>query len=121
MRNDREYGHTDPHGRKDLVLAATNLFCTICDSRPCFLLATAATAVAQEQLTEGDGANLIGATRYVENLVRLQNCLSRHLEIAHEAWQLDNYFRVSKEALSALEKFGTEKKNGKSCEPDGGP
>jgi len=49
---------------------------------------------------------LIGALRYVENLERLQSCLNRHIEIAHEAWQLDNHFRLTESALRALEQNG---------------
>jgi hypothetical protein len=64
--------------------------------------------VVQEQLTESDGANLIGALRYVENLERLQSCLNRHMEIAREAWQLDNHFRLTENALRALGENGAE-------------
>jgi hypothetical protein len=121
MREDREYGHSDPGDGKDIILAATNLYCSMCDTAPCYLLATAATAVIQEQLTESEGRNLVGATRYVENLERLQSCLTRHLETASEAWQLNTYFRVSKEALRNLEKQEAGMENGKSCNRNGGP
>jgi hypothetical protein len=70
------------------------------------MLSTAAVAVVQEQLTESDGENLIGALRYVESLERLQSCLNRHIEVAHEAWQLDNHFRLTENALRAIEENG---------------
>jgi hypothetical protein len=108
MREDREYGHSAPRGRKEVIQAATNLYCSMCDATPCYLLSTAAVTVVQEQLTESDGANLIGALRYVENLKRLQSCLNRHLEVVHEAWQLDNHFRLTESALRALEEDGVD-------------
>jgi hypothetical protein len=121
MREDREYGHSDPGGSKDLVLAATDLYCSMCDARPCFLLSTAALAVMQEQLTESISENLVGATRYVENLQRLQGCLTRHLENANDAFSLNTYFRVSKEAMSSLREHEAGTGNGKSCNHNGGP
>jgi len=111
MREDRPYGHESPNGRvKVITHAAIDLYCTICDSRPCYLIASAAVAVTQEQLTEGDGANLEGAVRYVQSLERVQSCLTRHLEVAHEAWQLDKRFRVTERALRALGEDGMNEK-----------
>jgi len=104
LRDDREYGHSNPSSRKEIILAAANLYCTICDARPCYLLSTAATTVIQEQLTESNGDNLVGAVRYEQSLERLHSCLSRHLEVTCEAWQLDQYFRVSEEALAEIER-----------------
>src|SRR5437762_375943 len=111
MREDREYGHSNPSSRKHVIVAAADLYCTICDSRPCYLLTTAATTVLQEQLTEENGANLIGAVRYEQqSLERLHHCLTRHLEIVRQAWQLDAHFRVSEEALRELERQGMDGK-----------
>jgi hypothetical protein len=110
MREDRSYGHDSPQGRKDLILAATNLYCSICDARPCYLLSTAAMTVAQEQLTESDGDNLIGAVRYMQSLEKLHHCLTRHTEVSKEAWQLDNHFRVSEQVLNELERQGYDTK-----------
>jgi len=102
MRGDREIGHESPGGGIKTVGIAADLYCSICDSRPCYLLASAAVAVTQEQFTEGFGHNLEGAVRYVQSLERLQSCLARHLETAHEAWQLDKHFRVTERALRVL-------------------
>jgi len=110
MREDRSYGHDSPRGRVKLVHAAADLYCSMCDASPCYLLATAATTVTQEQLTESDGNNLEGAVRYVQSLKRLQSCLTRHLEVAHEAWQLDKRFRVTERALRALSENGMNDK-----------
>ena len=110
MREDRSYGHSDPSARKDYILAATNLYCSICDARPCYMLSTAAMTVLQEQLTEGDGENLIGAVRYVQSLEKLHHCLSRHQEMSKEAWHLDNHFRVSEQAICELERQGKDVK-----------
>jgi hypothetical protein len=110
MREDRSYGHESPRGRVEVVHAAANLYCSICDARPCYLFATAAVAVTQEQLTESDGDNLEGAVRYVQSLQKLQSCLTRHLEVAHEAWQLDKHFRVTERALRALSEDGMNDK-----------
>src|SRR5947207_8977263 len=49
MREDRSYGHDNPSSRTNVILAAANLYCSICDARPCYLLATAAATVVQEQ------------------------------------------------------------------------
>lgn len=108
MREDRPYGHESPQARKEVILAATNLYCSICDAAPCYLLATAAISVVQEQLTENDGRNLIGAVRYVQSLEKLHHCLTRHHEVSKEAWQMDNHFRVSEEALRSIEKQGMD-------------
>jgi hypothetical protein len=110
MREDREYGHSNPASRKTVIIAAADLYCTICDSRPCYSLATAATTVLQEQLTENGGANLIGAVRYEQSLEKLHHCLTRHHEIVREAWQMDKHFRVSEEALRELERQGKDGK-----------
>jgi len=113
MREDRPYGQEGPDGRVRVVThAAADLYCSICDARPCYLLSTAAIAVAQEQLTES-GTNLEGAVRYVQSLERVQSCLTRHLEVAHEAWQLDKHFRVTERALRAI---GSEGMNGKEVQ-----
>jgi len=104
LRDDREYGHSAPDDRKDVVLAAMNLYCSICDARPCYMLVTAAVTVVQEQLTEDDGQNLIGALRYEQSLEKLHHCLVRHHEVTRKAWQLDNHFRVSEEAKHELER-----------------
>jgi len=109
MRNDRSYGHTDPSARVNVVDAAKDLYCSICDSRPCYILSTAAMSVVQEQLTEDDcynPTNLISAVRYADSLERLHGCLARHMEVTREAWRLDEHFRVSEEAIRELEKQG---------------
>lgn len=110
MREDRSYGHSCPSSRVEVIHAAANLYCSICDSRPCYLFTTAATTVVQEQLTESEGENLVGAVRYVQGLERLQHCLNRHLEIAQEAWQLDKPFRVTERALRSLSENGADVK-----------
>jgi hypothetical protein len=104
LRDDREYGHSDLSSRKRVILAAANMYCSICDAEPCYLLATAAITVVQEQLTESDGDNLIGAVRYEQSLERLHQCLRRHHETATEAWQLEKHFRVSEDALREIER-----------------
>jgi len=119
MREDREYGHSDPGDGKDIISAATHLYCSMCDTSPCYLLTTAAMAVMQEQLTEE--RNLIGVTRYAEHLERLQSCLTRHTETVREVWHLDTCFKNSKEAWSNLEKQETGIENGKSYNHNGGP
>ena len=107
MQN-RTVGQSDPSSRKDVVLAASDLYCSICDARPCYMLATASLAVFQEQLTENEGDNLIGAVRYVQNLERLQHCLTRHHEVAVETWQLNNHFQISENAKRELERQGID-------------
>jgi len=118
MRGDREHGFSNLYSSQDLIKAVSDSFCIVCGTSPCYLLATAATVVVQGLLVNED---LVSRTRYVDNLNRLQHCLTRHITEAQEVWQLDKYFQVSKEALSALEELGAEKKNGKSCESNGGP
>lgn len=62
-----------------------------------------------EQLTENDTyetVNLISAVQYAQSLEKLQACLTRHIEVTREAWQLDQHFRVSERAISELERQG---------------
>ena len=98
----RGVGHSR-YVRPKVANVVLNLHCSICDETPCFLLSTASMAVLQEQLLRPPEDNdLIAAVRYVQSLERLQSCLTRHMEVAREAWQLDQHFRVSEEALAAL-------------------
>jgi len=109
MNEDRITGHSAPADRRDIIRAADNLYCSICDAYPCYLLTTAAMSVMHEQLTENDTektTNLISAVQYVQSLERLQGCLTRHIEVTREAWQLDEYFRVSEKAISELKGQG---------------
>jgi len=111
MHEDRLYGHSNPSSRQDVVLAAANLYCTICDARPCYLLTSAAISVFQEQLTENNcfnTSNLKSAVLYAQSLERLHGCIARHTEVTREAWQLDNHFRVSEVALRELERQGVD-------------
>jgi len=100
--------------RQEVILAATSLYCSICNATPCYLLSTTAISVLNEQLTENDccnTTNLIGAVRYSDSLEKVQGCLVRHIEVTREAWQLDNHFRVSEETLRELERQGKEVKH----------
>lgn len=111
ISNDRNYGHSDPTSRQKIVLAATNLYCSICDAWPCYLLSSAAMSVVHEQLTENDcenTTNLISAVQYAQSLERLHGCLARHIEVTRQAWQLDEHFRVSEEALAEVERQRSE-------------
>jgi hypothetical protein len=113
MREDRTYGHTDPLTRINVVNAASDLYCSICDSRPCYILLTAAISVVQEQLTEhdcSDTTNLTNAVRYADSLERLHGCLARHMEVTREAWRLDEHFQVSEGAIRELERQGHDVK-----------
>jgi len=106
-------GHSSPRTRKRVIEAVEDLYCSICDAYPCYLLSTAAMAVMHEQLTENDGErtrNLMSAVQYAQSLERLQGCLTRHIEVTRQAWQLDEHFRVSEEAISELEKQGHDVK-----------
>jgi Na+/phosphate symporter len=63
--------------------------------------------VVHEQLTENDSenmTNLISAVRYADSLEKLHACIARHIEVTREAWQLNNYFRVSEDALREIER-----------------
>jgi hypothetical protein len=107
LRDDRGYGHSDPASRMKVVHAAEDLHCSICDARPCYLLTSAAVSVVYEQLTENDcydASNLISAVRYAQSLEKLHSCIARHIEVTREAWQLDNHFIVSEDALREIER-----------------
>lgn len=70
-------------------------------------------SVLHEQLTENDTertTNLISAVQYAQSLERLQSCLTRHIEVTREAWQLDEHFRVSEEVINELERQGHDVK-----------
>lgn len=111
MREDRCYGHTNPKSRENVVIAAADLYCSICDARPCYLLTSAAMSVINEQLTENDcynSINLKSAMLYMQSLERLHGCIARHTEVTREAWQMDNHLRVSEEALRELERQGVD-------------
>jgi len=113
MNEDRLNGHSDPATRRDFVRAADYLYCSICDAFPCYLLTTAAMSVMHEQLTENNterSTNLISAVQYAQSLEKLQSCLNRHIEVTREAWQLDEHFRVSENAINELEKQGFDVK-----------
>jgi len=97
----------------NVVNAAKDLYCSICDARPCYMLSTAAMSAVQEQLTENDcydTTNLISAVRYADSLERLHGCLVKHMEVTREAWHLDEHFRVSEEAIRELERQGHDVK-----------
>jgi hypothetical protein len=105
----RGVGHESNTGKSDTIIAAEKLYCTICDSRPCFLLQTAALAVFSEQLTTPpEHKDLIAAVRYAQELEKLHHCLARHMEIAKEAWRLDEHFHVSEDALRELHLQGID-------------
>jgi len=113
MREDRIYGHSDPSSRKDVVLAAANLYCSICDSTPCYLLTSAATSVVHEQLTENDCSNttnLISAVHYTQSPDRLHMCIAKHIDVTREAWHMDNHSRISEDALREIERQGWDPK-----------
>jgi hypothetical protein len=91
VNDDQMQGHSSPNARKGVVLAATDMYCSICDAEPCYLLTTAAMSVVHEQLTENncyDTTNLISAVQYAQSLERLHGCITRHIEVTREAWQL---------------------------------
>jgi len=70
-------------------------------------------SVMHEQLTENNterSTNLISAVQYAQSLEKLQSCLNRHIEVTREAWQLDEHFRVSENAINELEKQGFDVK-----------
>lgn len=111
--DDRLEGHSDPRSRQGLIRAADFMYCSICDAHPCYLLSTAAMSVMHEQLTENNTerpTNLMSAVQYAQSLERLQGCLTRHIEVTRKAWQLDEHFRVSEEAISELERQGHDTK-----------
>jgi uncharacterized protein (UPF0335 family) len=113
MNEDRVPGHENPASRREIIRAADNLYCSICDAFPCYLLSTAAMSVLHEQLTENDvekPTNLISAVQYAQSLERLQSCLNRHIEVTREAWQLDEHFRVSEEVINELQRQGHDVK-----------
>lgn len=106
LNNDRNYGHSNPSSRQEVILAATKLYCSICDAWPCYLLSSAAMSVIHEQLTENNcynTTNLISAVQYAQSLERLHGCIARHIEVTREAWQLDEHFRVSDRAMREVE------------------
>ncbi len=51
--------------------------------------------------------NLVGAVRYHQALERLQSCVSRHIDILSDEYNLDEHFRVTPGAYEALEENGT--------------
>jgi hypothetical protein len=103
MRENQNQGFHYPNAeRKEVVvLAAKECFCTVCGSKPCYLLLSAATAAIQEQLAES--GDLISGVRYAQNLERLHHCLTKHMETAEREWQLDKHFQLSENALHELE------------------
>jgi hypothetical protein len=121
LSDDREYGHSDPNARKGVVLAATHMYCSICDAEPCYMLTTAAMSVVHEQLTENDcdgTTNLISAVQYAQSLERLHGCIARHIEVTREAWQLNEHFRVSDEATREVERQRNETEQLQNLQPD---
>jgi hypothetical protein len=113
MREDRLNGHSDPASRREIIRAADYLYCSICDAFPCYLLTTAAMSVLHEQLTENDTeklTNLTSAVQYAQSLERLQSCLTRHIEVTREAWQLNQHFQVTEEATGKSETQGNDVK-----------
>lgn len=100
MSGERLHRHANPRTAPSVVRAANELYCSICNSEPCFLLSTAALAVLQEQLN--CDRNLVGAVRYVQSLDRLKSCLERHISITRDEYALDEHFRVSDEVLEFL-------------------
>jgi len=93
------------HGSADaVVMAASELYCSICQTTPCFLLSTAAVAVMQEQLNAD--RNMIGAVRYVQSIEKLQACLTRHLEVTRDLYSLDQSLHVTDRVLEELREQG---------------
>lgn len=84
----REYGHNPP-SHTHIVNVAANLYCSICDSRPCHMLTTTSMAVLHEQLTVTFGDNPGAAARYLQNLECLSEYLERHKQVTRREWQVD--------------------------------
>ncbi len=66
--------------RKAIVSLAADTFCIVCGGQPCFMLTTAATTAIQERLMYDEDLTSVG--RYIQDLERLQQCLTRHRENA---------------------------------------
>lgn len=81
--------------REAVTTAAADLFCIVCGGQPCYMLATAAMATLQEQFMYNE--DVISAERYVQSLERLQQCLTRHKEIAKDVLQR---YSAQREALN---------------------
>lgn len=94
----------NPRAMVNVIRGAGEIHCSICNTTPCYLLSTAAIAVLQEQLNMEE--NLVGAVRYKKALDRLQACVTRHIEILSDEYNLDEHFRVTPEVLDALEVNG---------------
>lgn len=94
----------NPRALENVVNNAAQIYCSICNSNPCYLMSTVAMAVLQEQLNVEN--NLIGALRYRQALEHLQSCVIRHMEVLKDEFSLDEHFRVTPMALEALEEDG---------------
>lgn len=98
------------HPREAIVTASAGMFCTVCGGQPCYLLATTAIAVMQDQLTLNE--DLVSAVRYMQNLQRIQRCLDRHIAdhiyTVQDQWGLDNHFRFPEDKLNELRKKGVD-------------
>jgi len=106
MAGERLKEHANPRAANGVVRGAAELYCSICNTKPCYLLSTASLAVMQEQLN--CDRNLIGAIRYVKALNQLRACLERHAEVTRDEYGLDQHLRVSDEALEYLQGTGTD-------------
>jgi len=92
-------------GRADaVIMAASEMYCSICQTTPCYLLSTAAAVVMQEQLNAD--RNMIGAVRYIQGVERLQQCLTRHLEVTRDQYSLDQSLHVTDRVLEELREQG---------------
>lgn len=80
--------------REAVITAAADLFCIVCGGQPCFMLATAAITTLQEQFMYNE--DLISTERYVQCLEKLQQCLTKHKEIAKDMLQC---YSAQREAL----------------------
>lgn len=96
----------NPRALASVVSGASEAYCSICNSNPCYLLSTAAIAVMQEQLNVEN--NLIGAIRYRQALMHLEECVKRHIDTLTDEYSLDEHFRVSPEVLEALKADGID-------------
>jgi hypothetical protein len=98
MRENQSYGlRKDPlaEPREAVVTAAADLFCIVCGGQPCYMLATAALASLHEQFMYNE--DVTSAERYVQSLEKLQQCLTRHKEIAKD---MLHHYSTQREALN---------------------
>jgi len=109
MSNNLNCGSGSPKNeRSAIVETAANMFCTVCGGRPCYLLATAAMTVMQDTLREKE--DLVSTARYMQNLLRVQRCLEKHLKeylfIMQDTWGLDKHLSFTEEKINHLTTHG---------------